>query len=104
MSTIKAVLRDVPVNSQQNEFLGLAKHAKALADFIRTCETPMTIGIQGDWGIGKTSLLNMIRESLSSDPYPPSQPHRPSSGWNECASRHAAPGRAISQFILVMKT
>ena len=25
----------------------------------------MTIGIQGDWGIGKTSLLNMIRENLS---------------------------------------
>ncbi len=91
MSTIKAVLRDVPVNSQQNEFLGLAKHAKALADFIRTCETPMTIGIQGDWGIGKTSLLN-----LSRDPDSPSQPERPCSKWNECASPHATPGRSIS--------
>ena len=41
--------------------LGLVDYADALADFINECETPMTVGIQGDWGIGKTSTLNMIK-------------------------------------------
>jgi hypothetical protein len=44
--------------------LGVQDYAKALADFTKECETPMTIGIQGDWGIGKTSLLNMIKAYL----------------------------------------
>ena len=48
-------------NSDQ---LGLSDYAEALATFIKECETPITIGIQGDWGIGKTSLLNMIDTCL----------------------------------------
>ena len=44
--------------------LGLKFFASALAEFINECETPMTIGIQGDWGIGKTSTLNMIKVFL----------------------------------------
>lgn len=35
--------------------------ADSIAEFIVTCETPMTIGLQGDWGTGKTSLMNMIK-------------------------------------------
>jgi len=41
-----------------------APFAESIADFIQTCETPMTIGLQGDWGTGKTSLMNMIKCSL----------------------------------------
>ena len=41
--------------------LKLLPYAQALRDFILECDTPMTIGIQGDWGIGKTSLMNMLR-------------------------------------------
>lgn len=44
--------------------LGTGGYAVSLAEFIRSCETPMTIGIQGEWGSGKTSLLNMIREDI----------------------------------------
>ena len=36
---------------------------QGLRDFIHDCESPMTIGIQGDWGIGRTSLMNMLRGS-----------------------------------------
>jgi uridine kinase len=32
-------------------------------------ETPMTIGLQGDWGSGKTSLMNLISARLK-DRYP----------------------------------
>ncbi len=44
--------------------MSLAPYAAALATFIYECNTPVTIGIQGDWGIGKTSLLNMLKEFL----------------------------------------
>ena len=40
--------------------LGLDVHAAALADFVSDCATPMTIGIQGDWGSGKTSLMKLV--------------------------------------------
>lgn len=39
--------------------------AECIADFIMKCDTPMTVGLQGDWGTGKTSLMNMIKCYLS---------------------------------------
>ncbi len=45
--------------------LGTQHFAKAFAEFVKDCDTPMTIGIQGDWGIGKTSLLNMVSAYLN---------------------------------------
>lgn len=58
------------IESKDN--LGIQDYARALTEFIKECETPMTIGIQGDWGIGKTSLLNMIKaylEGAKNKPY-----------------------------------
>ena len=56
---------DLPLPGETTkEPLGLAPYADALADFVKTCETPLTVGIQGDWGIGKTSLLNLVRHRL----------------------------------------
>lgn len=46
---------------RESDTLNLLPYAEALGGFIHSCETPMTIGIQGDWGIGKTSLMNMLR-------------------------------------------
>lgn len=46
-----------------HDSLDLLPYAQALRDFIVACDTPMTIGVQGDWGIGKTSLMNMLRGS-----------------------------------------
>ncbi len=47
-----------------HDTLNLLPYAEALAEYIQQCETPMTIGIQGDWGIGKTSLMNMLRGTV----------------------------------------
>lgn len=47
--------------ARQSDTLNLLPYAEALRDFIHECETPMSIGIQGDWGIGRTSLMNMLR-------------------------------------------
>lgn len=66
-------LRDAPLSfstnlddgdaARQADTLNLIPYAEALRDFIHECETPMTIGIQGDWGVGRTSLMNMLRGS-----------------------------------------
>jgi len=41
-------------------------YAKTLADIIlyKENETPITIGIHGEWGSGKTSLMKSIKEKL----------------------------------------
>jgi len=49
--------------ARKADTLNLLPYAEALRDFIHDCESPMTIGIQGDWGIGRTSLMNMLRGS-----------------------------------------
>ena len=41
-------------------------YARGIAAFIKTCPTPMTISIKGDWGTGKTSLINQIEPELRS--------------------------------------
>ncbi|MEO3813896.1 P-loop NTPase fold protein [Sphaerisporangium sp. B11E5] len=46
--------------------LGHRVHAEAVAAFIRHPDTrpPLTIGVKGPWGAGKTSLMRMIQDVL----------------------------------------
>jgi hypothetical protein len=46
------------------DILETESYAKALAKFAMECGTPLTIGVQGEWGSGKTSLLNMMQEVI----------------------------------------
>jgi hypothetical protein len=55
---------DRPVLATKEDVLGIKAYAQALSDFLLRCDTPITLGIQGDWGAGKTSLMNMVRELL----------------------------------------
>ena len=64
MTTKIAGVRDFPIDHPNFDSLGLGNYAKALADFALTCATPITIGIQGDWGSGKTSLMQLIVAEL----------------------------------------
>ena len=59
-------LQDVPLGIGEADSLGLDRYAKALASFIMACKTPMSVGIQGDWGLGKTSLMSLIQTYLES--------------------------------------
>lgn len=66
-------LRETPLSFTSNldgddearkaDTLNLLPYAEAMRDFIQSCELPMSIGIQGEWGIGRTSLMNMLRGS-----------------------------------------
>ena len=49
--------------ARKTDTLNLLPYAEAMRDFIHDCESPLSIGIQGEWGIGRTSLMNMLRGS-----------------------------------------
>jgi len=57
--------RDLPIETEEQDLFGLENYYRGLADFINNCETPMTIAIQGDWGSGKTSMMNNIKSRLT---------------------------------------
>jgi hypothetical protein len=47
------------------DWLGVRPFRDGLARFIRSCQTPMTIAIQGDWGTGKTNMMMLAEEALA---------------------------------------
>ena len=57
------ILNDLPTDT---DLLDFTPYVQALADIIEDggTSTPLTIGIFGDWGSGKTSLMRMIRKEL----------------------------------------
>ena len=55
---------DEPLGRDGEDQLKIRRHATALVKFVKTAHTPITIGIQGEWGSGKTSLLNTIYNEL----------------------------------------
>src|SRR5262245_5616342 len=54
------------------DFLGYGAYARAIAEFIKHPNTkpPLTIGIKGPWGAGKTSVMRMVQSQLD----PPDNP------------------------------
>lgn len=59
-----ASIIDKPKQSEQIDLLDIEKYTSGLIKFIDSSSTPLTIGVQGAWGSGKTSLLNTIKEEL----------------------------------------
>ena len=60
-------LPDIPILDVNDESLGLEEYAIALKEFVSQCDTPMTVALQGDWGTGKTSLMNFIKQKVNED-------------------------------------
>jgi len=56
-------------NAQEYDKIDIIPFAKSIAQFITDCKTPLTIGLQGDWGTGKTSLMNMIKYYLRNEKF-----------------------------------
>ncbi|SEL21383.1 MULTISPECIES: KAP family P-loop NTPase fold protein [unclassified Butyrivibrio] len=46
------------------DLFDIGQYTKGLTEFISACRTPMTISIQGAWGTGKTTVMNIVRDSL----------------------------------------
>ncbi|MBR2214131.1 MAG: hypothetical protein IJ849_00065 [Selenomonadaceae bacterium] len=61
---------DVPVMNRQEDRFNVGQYINGLSSFILNCDTPMTISIQGDWGSGKTSMMNMIEANINTLVWP----------------------------------
>lgn len=47
--------------------LDFMPYVETLADIIQTGNTPLTIGVFGTWGSGKTSLMRMVKKQMPND-------------------------------------
>lgn len=59
------------VNDQPTEkdALDFTPYVETLADIIQTGNTPLTIGVFGGWGSGKTSLMRMVQNGIPGSEY-----------------------------------
>lgn len=62
----KFSLSDMPLSESVNDF-GVEGYVKGLERFIEHAATPLTIALQGEWGSGKTSLMNRLYNDLCSE-------------------------------------
>lgn len=62
-----AALRILDDEPTASDVLDRAQYASALADVALTCSTPNVVGVFGRWGVGKTSLLRLIEDRLSTE-------------------------------------
>lgn len=69
MERVYRGITDKPINFEDGDedLLQVKPYIDGLTDFIKTCATPMTIAIQGGWGTGKTSMMNMIDYELTKE-------------------------------------
>jgi formylglycine-generating enzyme required for sulfatase activity len=64
MDAPRTLWTDHPIQTRNEDRLNFADYADILADIILTADTPITLGIFGPWGSGKTSLMRLIAERL----------------------------------------
>ena len=57
---------DSPITKSSDDILNRASFAESLADALIEYEadSSLAVGLYGEWGSGKTSLLNMIMEKI----------------------------------------
>tara|TARA_B110000093_G_scaffold153109_1_gene168628 strand:- start:138 stop:1946 length:1809 start_codon:yes stop_codon:yes gene_type:complete len=58
-------ITDKPISAVSDDLLKVEKYSTALSNFIVRSETPITIGLQGEWGTGKTSLMSLLLEDFN---------------------------------------
>jgi predicted KAP-like P-loop ATPase len=54
----------IVVDTPTTKGLGFQDYAEALVNIILDSDSPFTIGILGDWGVGKTSLMQTMCAKL----------------------------------------
>ena len=62
-----ASITDSPISKLEEDYLRIEKYAISLSKFIQQSDTPITIGLQGEWGTGKTSLMSLLLEQFNDE-------------------------------------
>ncbi|MGF6906161.1 KAP family P-loop NTPase fold protein [Fusobacterium sp. PH5-44] len=57
--------KDEALSDISEDSFGISKYINGLGQFITECSTPITISIQGDWGSGKTSMMQLLKNFIS---------------------------------------
>ena len=58
----------IPDHETEVDYLNCETISKTVVDILKTNRSrPLTIGIHGDWGAGKSSVLKMVETGLSND-------------------------------------
>ena len=66
-----------PDNETSTDLLGFKVHADIVREVVTNPSMlPVTIGVFGDWGGGKTSIMKMLESSLDPDSWPADSPDR----------------------------
>ena len=68
MQFLSTSIIDRPRLTGEKDLFGIDKYQEALVNFIKQTDTPITVAIQGEWGSGKTSLMNIMRSNLCDTP------------------------------------
>ena len=61
---MKSSIIDVPRKHTQDDLFGIQVYQNALIRYVKLTDTPITIALQGEWGSGKTSLMNLLKYHL----------------------------------------
>ena len=61
---MKTSVIDIPRKKNEADLFGIQKYQNALVEFVNHSHTPLTIALQGEWGSGKTSLMNLLDDEL----------------------------------------
>jgi formylglycine-generating enzyme required for sulfatase activity len=67
LSKVERGLTDREITTAAQDRFDFQDYAEVLAKRIDQAGTPITIGVFGSWGTGKTSLMRLIQEQLGSD-------------------------------------
>ncbi len=72
-SVADVLLSDRPLERGEPDAMDFARRARGIANFIRNQATspPLTLAITGEWGSGKSSLMNMVHDELTHYGYRP---------------------------------
>lgn len=55
---------DRSIESEKEDLIGLGEILNGMTNFLNTAEMPFTMAVQGEWGIGKTSFLKLLKIKL----------------------------------------
>jgi gas vesicle protein len=64
MSVKTSGILDIPLQDHENDKLQILSFEMALNEFVRKTSTPISIALQGEWGSGKTSLMNRLNYEI----------------------------------------
>ncbi|MBG9787033.1 KAP family P-loop NTPase fold protein [Brevibacillus laterosporus] len=64
-------------NETSQDLLGFKVHADLIRSVVTNSKLlPVTLGVFGDWGSGKTSIMKMLEHDLDPENYPPDSPEK----------------------------